>query len=226
MSLQSRENEDFIQAVQCLLHRTPTVVLFNQQQLADIRSFCCRDAPAHLRSVFAVGRTFNLSSLHVTVTVFRHRKVVRKSTQEAPIFIGPMMLHGDGKYDTYRHFFSMLAGALNGDVGAAELRLFDSMISGAVFDWQNWQEFLRVDSNKTELFYFLAQTDLAAFSTHGKTVVFTCNESVRVAAGYVDISGIERCNHEEADTRIILHSYHAACSGCDKVCIRTVDTSG
>ena len=60
----------------------------------------------------------------------------------------------------------------------------------------NWQEFLRVDSNKTELFYFLAQTDLAAFSTHGKTIVFTCNESVRVAAGYVDISGIERCNHE------------------------------
>jgi len=159
MSLQSREDEDFIQAVQCLLHRTPTVVLFNQQQLADIRSFCCRDAPAHLRSVFAVDRTFNLSNL---CHCFPPRKVVRKSTQEAPIFIGPMMLHGDGKYDTYRHFFSMLAGALNGDVGAAELRLFDSMISGAVFDWQNWQEFLRVDSNKTELFYFLAQTDLAA----------------------------------------------------------------
>jgi len=102
--------------------------------LADIRSFSCRDAPAHLRSVFAVDGTFNLSSLYVPVTVFCHRKVVRNSTQKAPIFTGPMMLHGDGKYDRYRHFFSMLAGALNGDVGAAELRLFDSLISRSDVD--------------------------------------------------------------------------------------------
>ena len=87
-----------------------------------------------------------------------------------------------------------------------------------------WQEFLRVDENKSELFYFLAETNLDESDIQGKTVIFTYNESVRVAAGCVDVSGVECCNHEEADTRIILHSYHAAGSGYDTVKIRTVDT--
>lgn len=74
--------DDFIQAAQCQLHRTPNVILFNQLQLSNLRSFRCRAALAHLRSVFV----FNLS---------------RKS-QEVPIFIGPVTLRGDGKYHTYR----------------------------------------------------------------------------------------------------------------------------
>ena len=94
--------------------------------------FCCSGAPGHMRSVLAVDRTFNLSSLYVTVTVFRHRKVVRKTTQEAPIFLGPMMLHGDGKFATYLNFFSTVCGALNGNcVDAAELRVQDSVITGS-----------------------------------------------------------------------------------------------
>ena len=36
------------------------------------------------------------SSLYVTVTVFKHKKLQRISSQEPPVFIGPMMLHGDG----------------------------------------------------------------------------------------------------------------------------------
>ena len=82
--------------------------------------------------MFSVDRTFNLSSLFVTVTVFRHRKVVRKTTQEAPIFVGPMMLHGDGKFPTYLHFFSTLLGALNGNaVNAAEFRIDESFVTGS-----------------------------------------------------------------------------------------------
>jgi len=32
--------------------------------------------------------------------VYKNKKVVRKATQEVPIFIGPIMLHGDGKVST------------------------------------------------------------------------------------------------------------------------------
>ena len=84
-----------------------------------------------MRSVLAVDRTFNLSSLFVTVTVFRHHKVVRKSTQQAPIFLGPVMLHGDRKFATYLNFFSTACGALNGKcVDTAEFRVRDGVITG------------------------------------------------------------------------------------------------
>ena len=35
---------------------------------------------------------------------------------------------------------------------------------------------------------------------------------------------ISPCNQEEADTRLILHAYHAACASYKKISIRTVDT--
>ena len=103
----SHDNEDFVQAVSCLLRRAPSVVLYKQQQIDDITTFCCRNIPENVKSVFSVDRTFNLSSLSVTVTTVT-RKVVRNTTHEAPIFVGPMMLHGHGKFPTNLHFFSTL----------------------------------------------------------------------------------------------------------------------
>jgi len=40
----------------------------------------------------------------VTVCVYRNMSVVRKSTADSPIFIGPVMFHFDGKAETYRRF--------------------------------------------------------------------------------------------------------------------------
>ena len=57
--------------------------------------------------------------------------MVRKSTQEPPLFVGPMMLHGDGKYSTYLHF-STVNGALNNSrVSASEFRLVDNVVTGS-----------------------------------------------------------------------------------------------
>jgi len=44
MSRLSHNEEDFVQGVQYLLHRSPSVVLFNKQQITDIRAFCTADA--------------------------------------------------------------------------------------------------------------------------------------------------------------------------------------
>ena len=35
---------------------------------------------------------------------------------------------------------------------------------------------------------------------------------------------MQRCDHEEADTKIVLHVQHALDKGCKQVFVRTVDT--
>ena len=88
----------------------------------------------------------------------------------------------------------------------------------------NWQEFLRVDYNKTELFHFLTDLCLADWIPPGKIVVMTCGDGVRTYGSDINVNDIVPCNHEEADTRIMLHCWHAASCGMDKISIRTVDT--
>jgi len=128
----THDEEDFVQAVNVQLRRSPSVTLYTQQQINDIRNLCSTDTVPELRSVLAFDRTFNLSSLYLTVMVFKHRKVVRKSTQEPPLFVGPMMLHGDGKYSTYLNFFSTVNGALNGaGLSASEFRMTDNIVTGS-----------------------------------------------------------------------------------------------
>jgi len=85
----------------------------------------------------------------------------------------------------------------------------------------NWHEFLRVDDNKRELFHFLADTDV---DIAGKTVIMTREDGIKSSGLQVDLTSIEPCNHEEADTRIMLHCLHAARCGSQRFCIRTVDT--
>ena len=74
----SSEGEDFFAGSAVFVAK----VSERSDQIDDIRMFCCGGAPANMRSVLAVERTFNLSSLFVTVTVFRHHKVVRKSRRK------------------------------------------------------------------------------------------------------------------------------------------------
>ena len=85
----------------------------------------------------------------------------------------------------------------------------------------NWIDFLRDSNNKRELFYFL--TFEAAKFTYplGKAVYITSGESV-ISIG--SSNSMPNCNHEEADTRIVVHILHALQQGIKKVKVRTVDT--
>lgn len=86
---------------------------------------------------------------------------------------------------------------------------------------KNWEEFLRVDENKTELFSFLATT-LAAISTD-KQVITTIGSDV-LTINRQDVLEPAPCTHEEADTRLLLHLCDAVQQGYTKAEIRTVDT--
>ena len=73
----------------------------------------------------------------------------------------------------------------------------------------NWQEFLRLDGNKVELFAYLA-TSVRAIDTD-KQIISTDHAEVLCTQSR-DTSGLAPCTHEEADTRIILH-LHGCCKG-------------
>ena len=91
---------------------------------------------------------------------------------------------------------------------------------------KNWSAFLCNVDNKVELFSFLsgkiAQSNIGPekelYSTDGAHVL-TCHHSETE-----DKVGIEPCQHEEADTRMMLHALHSSRQGHTMVLIRTVDT--
>ena len=85
----------------------------------------------------------------------------------------------------------------------------------------NWQEFLRISDNKTELFFFLARS-VVGIDTN-KQVITTHNTDV-LCINRQDVSGLAPCTHEEADTRILLHLEDAVRHGNTRVSMRTVDT--
>ena len=89
----------------------------------------------------------------------------------------------------------------------------------------NWRDFLRVDKNKIELFNFLSRALLDAFNQEGKQLVITNGESILSKPELNDFDSLSPCNHEEADSRMLLHANHAALYGGNlKILIRTVDT--
>ena len=87
----------------------------------------------------------------------------------------------------------------------------------------NWQNFLRNDTNKTELFGFLAAKLRDAEIPVGKQLLVTSDNKV-VTIPEMDVSELSPCSHEEADTRLFLHVSHAVQAGFSKIAIRTTDT--
>ena len=85
----------------------------------------------------------------------------------------------------------------------------------------NWKAFLQDNTNKKELFALLTSRVANFQFPENKEVNVTSDEFVVTSRGSSDM---QRCNHEEADTRIALHVQHALDKGCKRVFVRTVDT--
>jgi len=69
-----------------------TVILYMDEQINDLKRLCSSKARDDMRSVDC---TFNLPALYLTLTVYKNKSVVRPHTNDAPLFLGPMTLHGD-----------------------------------------------------------------------------------------------------------------------------------
>ena len=96
-----------------------------------------------------------------------------------------------------------------------------------------WKKFLSVNSNKVGVAAFLAKEwampDFAP-RLHGRSLYVTygnaCSLLTSADGQVVDVTPVEdlRCNHEEADTRLILHARHACENGERAIVIRSPDT--
>ena len=76
----------------------------------------------------------------------------------------------------------------------------------------NWQDFLRVDLNKKELFCFLLKALVESFRLD-KQLVVTNGDQILCVPQQEDIHLIALCSHEEADSHMMLHVAHAVQHG-------------
>ena len=86
----------------------------------------------------------------------------------------------------------------------------------------NWMDFLRDSTNKKELFAFLTARVVEFTFPPNKAVHITSGVSV-VSLGH-NGAAMPDCNHEEADTRIVVHLLHALEHGMTTIKVRTADS--
>ena len=85
----------------------------------------------------------------------------------------------------------------------------------------NWKCFLRDEKNKQELVEFLSNKVAAFKYPENKEVFVTQGQSVLTNQNNL---GMASCDHEEADTRLIVHIVDALTKGRNTCLVRTVDT--
>jgi hypothetical protein len=89
---------------------SPSAILYTDHQINDVKRFCAGKPGM----VLGTDKTFNLTDLHVTATVFKHLAVVRRETGDHPLFLGPAFIHGHSTEFVYNSFFSQLACEFEG----------------------------------------------------------------------------------------------------------------
>ena len=85
----------------------------------------------------------------------------------------------------------------------------------------NWIDFLHNSVNKQQLFSFLTHKLESMEHIEGKYIMTTIGASVASAGGSYHM---QACNHDEADTRILIHLQDALNNGSTTCLVRTVDT--
>ena len=88
----------------------------------------------------------------------------------------------------------------------------------------NFKKFLLVADNKVRLFAFLAG-QLAQFHVEGKLII-TIIDNTAITSLQIPYPAdmITPCNHEEADSRLLLHAAHCLATGHERIMVTTVDS--
>ena len=102
------QNHEFVRAVQHVKDSTPSVILYTDQQIVDIKRFCAREGG----TVLGLDKTFNLGEFHVTPTVYKNTSIIRRTSQEHPIWFGPTLIHNSSTTKTYSYFLHHISDHL------------------------------------------------------------------------------------------------------------------
>ncbi len=104
-NMASDDDEPFVQHVIRSKGKSPIIIMYTKEQIADINRFCC--SVVGETTVLGTDKTYNLGQVLVTATVFKHLALLNGSGQN-PIFPGIMMIHANSDYPTFRRMWDTL----------------------------------------------------------------------------------------------------------------------
>lgn len=114
-----RSEDPYVREVIQTRDNPPNVILYTDEQMEDLKSFL----GAKSDHVIGMDRTYNLGACFVTTIVYKNLRVLRTTTREHPILLGPIFLHWDATFDTYHIFLSHLRRKLGPSLTAAEINI-------------------------------------------------------------------------------------------------------
>ena len=126
-----QKQNDFVQVIIKRPNKVVCAILYNEEQIEDIKRFCC-GKDSEMKTVIGVDKTFNLSDCHVTVTVFKNLSLRTRRLEAGgmpggmPIFFGPIFLHGNSDANTYSLFFTFLKMLLSDKISEGLDPIFGS----------------------------------------------------------------------------------------------------
>ena len=93
-------NDEFVaEIIHTRAQGPPVIICYTDEQIMDLRSFLTTKS-----GVEGIDRAFHMGKCFVTTLVYKSHKVVRKSTREPSIWVGPIFLHWGGLKRTYDIF--------------------------------------------------------------------------------------------------------------------------
>ncbi|XP_076030215.1 uncharacterized protein LOC143018598 [Oratosquilla oratoria] len=95
---------EFIKELVHIGGQPPSVILYTAEQLHDFAT--------SEKTVFGVDCTLNLGPCFVTFIVYKSKRLLRKSSQENPVMLGPIYLHWNATFFTYSRFFTHISAKL------------------------------------------------------------------------------------------------------------------
>ena len=97
----------FVQEIIHSKEMVPSIICYTEEQMLDLKHFVQNKSGR-----LGIDRTFNLGVYFVTTFVYKSKRVIVRETKNNPLILGPIFLHKDASYRTYRSFFAHIAAEL------------------------------------------------------------------------------------------------------------------
>lgn len=114
----------FVQSVILTKDQVPSIICYTKEQIQDLKHFLTNNTNLPI----GIDRTFGLGHFYVTLLVYKNQRLLKKTSKEYPIFMGP--LHKDASYKTYKSFLEHVATEIDNDIDTIEMRISENMEFG------------------------------------------------------------------------------------------------
>ena len=88
----------------------------SKRQIADVVKFCCSNDNI---SVLGIDTTFNLCDLWITDSCYKNKRLIKNSTNNHPVFLGPLIFHFTKDDSTFNRFILEMMAM---DIGISKLK--------------------------------------------------------------------------------------------------------